>query len=158
MTSNGANHALRRRWIVRAATAVVVAGSVTGLAASLTAAEAAPAAAHKLKVVKVVTRKPFGKMLATTKGKGLSLYYQKTGTCTTSGCLTIWPALELSKGSKATPTGVSCLGTAKLGKRTQITYRGHRLFRYYLDSGASVNGNNLGGFHVMKLTSGKCPK
>ena len=66
--------------------------------------------------------------------------------------------LQLPKGSKATPTGVSCLGTAKLGKRTQITYRGHRLFRYYLDSGASVNGNNLGGFHVMKLTSGKCPK
>jgi hypothetical protein len=158
MTSNGANHGIRQRWIARAATAVVVAGSVTGLAASLTAAQAAPTATHKLKVVKVVTRKPFGKMLATTKGKGLSLYYQKKGTCTTSGCLAIWPALELPKGSKATPIGVSCLGRAKLGKRTQITYRGHRLFRYYLDSGASTSGNNLGGFFVMKLKSGKCPK
>src|SRR6266849_4780202 len=108
MTSNGANQALRRRWIARAATAVVVAGSLTGLSASLTAAEAAPTA-HKLKVVQVVKRKPIGKMLATTKGKGASLYYMPKGNCT-GACLGFWPPLLLPKGSKATPTGVACLG------------------------------------------------
>lgn len=154
MTSNGAN--LRRRWIARAATTVVVAGSLTGLTASLTAADAAPTAT-KLKVVQVVKRKPIGKMLATTKGKGASLYYKPKGSCT-GACLTFWPPLLLPKGSKATPTGVACLGTAKFGKRTQITYRGKRLYTFTSDTGTSVSGNGVAGFKAAKVVSGKCPK
>jgi predicted lipoprotein with Yx(FWY)xxD motif len=157
LTSIGANPAFRRRWIARAATAALVAGSVTGLTAGLTAAQAAPTAAHKLKVVKIVTRKPFGKMLATTKGKGASLYYMPKGKCG-SGCLTFWPPLLLPKGSKATPTGVACLGTVKFGKRTQITYRGKRLYTFTSDSGTSVTGNGIAGFVVAKVKTGKCPK
>jgi predicted lipoprotein with Yx(FWY)xxD motif len=157
MTSNGANHALRRRWIARAATAVVVAGSLTGLTASLTAAQAAPTAAHKLKVVRVVKRKPIGKMLATTKGKGASLYYMPKGNCT-GACLGFWPPLLLPKGSKATPTGVACLGTAKFGKRTQVTYRGRKLYTFTSDTGTSVSGNGVAGFVAAKVKSGKCPK
>jgi predicted lipoprotein with Yx(FWY)xxD motif len=156
MTSNGANQALRRRWIARAATAAVVVGSVTGLTASLTAAQAAPTA-KKLKVVQIVKRKPIGKMLATTKGKGASLYYMPKGTCTGS-CLSFWPPLLLPKGSKATPTGATCLGTAKFGKRTQITYRGKKLYTFTSDSGTSVTGNGVAGFVAAKVKAGKCPK
>jgi predicted lipoprotein with Yx(FWY)xxD motif len=136
---------------------VVVAGSVIGMTASL--AQAAPTAApKKVKVVKVVTRKPFGKMLATTKGKGLSLYYLTKGNTCTGACIGAWPRLELPKGSKGTPTGVTCLGTVKVGKRMQITYRGHALYTFVEDSGTSVNGNGLSGFVVAKVKSGKCPK
>jgi predicted lipoprotein with Yx(FWY)xxD motif len=156
MTSNGASQAFRRRWIARAATAAVVVGSVTGLTASLTAAQAAPSAT-KLKVVQVVKRKPIGKMLATTKGKGASLYYKPKGNCTGS-CLTFWPPLLLPKGSKATPTGVACLGKAKFGKRTQITYRGRKLYTFTSDTGSSVTGNGVAGFVAAKVKTGKCPK
>lgn len=155
MTSNGASQALRRRWIARAATAVVVAGSVTGLTAS--AAMAAPAATPKMKVVQIVKRKPIGKMLATTKGKGASLYYMPKGKCTGS-CLSFWPPLLLPKGSKATPTGVACLGKAKFGKRTQITYRGRPLYTFTSDMGTSVTGNGVAGFVAAKVKTGKCPK
>ncbi len=158
LTSIGANQALRRRWIARAATAALVAGSVTGLTAGLTTvAQAAPTATKKLKVVKVVTRKPFGKMLANTKGKGASLYYKPKGKCTTT-CLSVWPPLLLPKGSKATPIGVACLGTVKFGKRTQITYRGKRLYTFTADTGTSVTGNGVAGFVVAKVKTGKCPK
>ena len=157
MTSIDATQTLRRRWIARAATAALVAGSVTGLTAGLTAAQAAPTATHKLKVVKVVTRKPFGKMLANTKGKGASLYYMPKGKCG-AACLSFWPPLLLPKGSKATPIGVACLRTVKFGKRTQITYRGHRLYTFTSDTGTSVTGNGLAGFVVAKVKTGKCPK
>jgi predicted lipoprotein with Yx(FWY)xxD motif len=135
---------------------VVVTGSVIGMTASL--AQAAPAAPKKVKVVKVVTRKPFGKMLATTKGKGASLYYLTKGNTCTGACLGAWPRLDLPKGSKATPTGVTCLGTVKVGKRRQITYRGHALYTFIEDSGTGVTGNGLSGFVVAKVKSGKCPK
>lgn len=158
LTSIGANQALRRRWIARAATVALAAGSLTGLTAGLTsAAQAAPTAAHKLKVVKIVTRKPIGKMLATIKGKGASLYYMPKGTCG-STCQTFWPPLLLPKGSKATPTGVACLGTAKFGKRLQVTYRGKRLYTFTSDSGAKVTGNGVAGFKAAKVKTGKCPK
>jgi len=152
----GANQALRRRWIVRAATAALVAGSVTGLTAGLTAAAQAAPTVTKLKVVQVVTRKPIGKMLATTKGKGASLYILPKGKCD-STCRSIWPPLLLPKGSKATPTGTACLGTVKLGMRKQVTYRGHRLYTFTSDTGTSVSGDGVAGFHAAKVKTGKCP-
>lgn len=33
----------------------------------------------------------------------------------------------------------------------QVMYSGHRLFWFYADSGASVNGNGVGGFKVAKF-------
>ena len=102
-------------------------------------------------VVKVVNRAPFGKMLATVKGRSL---YETAGTCT-GQCLVIWPRLVLAPG-KTTPTGVSGLGKAafKVGTKTefQVTYKGKRLYTFISDSGSSVNGNGVGGFMVAKVS------
>jgi predicted lipoprotein with Yx(FWY)xxD motif len=156
VTSIGVNTGRRRRWLMRATTAIVVAGSLAAVAASASAATAAPAATPKLKVVKVVTRHPFGKMLATVKGR--SLYYIPSNKCDTS-CLASWPPLLMPKKSKATPTGVTCLSTMKFGtSRKQVTYRGHRLYTFTGDSGSSVNGNHVMGFLVAKLGKGGCPQ
>jgi predicted lipoprotein with Yx(FWY)xxD motif len=141
---------------MRVSTAIVVAGSLAAVTADLSAAQAMPTATHKkVQVVKVVTRKHFGKMLATTKGA--SLYYMPKGSCK-GECLSIWPPLTLHKGSKATPTGTKCLGTAAFGKLRQVTYRGHKLYTFSEDSGTSVNGNNEGGFVVAKVSTKACPK
>lgn len=140
---------------MRAAAAVVAAGSLTAVGASLAAAQAAPAKAHKRQVVKVVTRHPFGKMLA-AKHDNRSLYILTSGTCR-GDCLTVWPPLVLPKGSKSVPTGVKCLGTAKFAKLRQITYRGHRLYKFEDDSGTAVTGNGLEGFVVAKVTARACP-
>jgi hypothetical protein len=142
--------------MMRATTAIVVAGSLTAVTAQVTAAQAAPAAAHKRQVVKVVDRHPFGKMLSALK-TGRSLYYMPTGTCRAT-CLTIWPAAVMTKGSTAIPTGVRCLGTAKFAHLRQLTYRGHRLYMFYTDTGSVVGGNGLGGFVVAKVKTGACPK
>lgn len=102
-------------------------------------------------VVKVVDRAPFGKMLATLKGRSL---YETAGTCT-GQCLTVWPRLVLAPG-KTTPTGVSDLGKAafKVGTKTefQVTYKRHRLYTFVSDSGSSVNGNGVAGFMVAKVS------
>ena len=102
------------------------------------------------KVVQVVTRAPYGKMLATVTG--LSLYI--TSHSCTGGCLTVWPPLVLAAG-KTTPTGALGLGTAtlKVGTKTelQVTFKGHRLYRFESDRGTSVNGNGVGGFTVAKV-------
>ena len=140
--------------MVRAAAAAVVLGSVTAGSAGVAAAQAAPAASKSATVVKVVTRSPFGKMLATTKGR--SLYILPKGSCT-GGCLTAWPPLVMPKG-KTTPLGTHCLKTVKFGSRLQVTYRGRRLYLFAGDSGSSVNGNNVSGFKVAKASTAACPK
>jgi predicted lipoprotein with Yx(FWY)xxD motif len=145
-----------RQWAVRTATAVAVIGSVTGVSAGLVAAQAAPTAAavtKKAVVVKVVTRHPFGKMLATTHGR--SLYIKPHGGCA-AACLAAWPPLFMPKG-KTIPLGTHCLGTMKAGHRRQVTYRGKRLYLFVSDSGSSVTGNNVQGFKVAKISMGSCP-
>ncbi len=140
---------------MRAATAIVVAGSLAAVALDVSAAQAAPATTHKLKVVKVVTRHPFGKMLATVKGR--SLYYIPSNKCN-AACLKFWPALVMPKNSKAVPTGTTCLGTLKSGKSgRQVSYRGHRLYTFISDHGTSVKGNHVAGFLVAKVRTGGCP-
>ena len=142
---------------MRATMAAVAAGSLIVMGTSLSAAQAVPAAkAHKRQVVKVVTRHPFGKMLA-AKHDNRSLYILPSGHCR-GDCLTIWPPLLLPKGSTAVPAGVKCLGTAKFAHLRQITYRGHRLYKFEDDSGSSVTGNGLDGFVVAKFSTGKCHK
>jgi predicted lipoprotein with Yx(FWY)xxD motif len=156
MTQPNASGQRRRRWVTRGATALVAAATITAVTADLAAAQASPAATKKVQVVKVVTRKPFGKILS-KKSSGLSLYYMPSGTCT-GECLSVWPPLLMRKGSTATPAGVKCLGTAKFAKYRQVTYRGHRLYTFTQDSGTSVNGNGEGGFVVAKVVKGSCPK
>ena len=156
MTSIGVISSGRRRWVMRAMTAIVVTGSLAAVAADVSAATAAPAATPKLKVVKVVTRHPFGKMLATVKGR--SLYYIPSNKCNKK-CLAFWPPLLMPKKSKAIPTGVSCLSTLKFGtSRRQVTYRGHRLYTFVSDHGTTVTGNHQEGFLVAKVRTGGCPR
>jgi predicted lipoprotein with Yx(FWY)xxD motif len=141
---------------MRATTAIVVAGSLAAVAANVSAAQAVPVATPKLKVVKVVTRHPFGKMLATVKGR--SLYYIPSNKCDKK-CLAVWPPLLMPKKSKAIPTGVTCLTTLKFGTaRRQVSYRGHRLYTFVNDHGTSVTGNHVAGFLVAKVRTGGCPK
>jgi predicted lipoprotein with Yx(FWY)xxD motif len=153
MTSIGASHGSRRRWVMRVMAAFVVVGSLAVVAADVSAAQAVPAT-NKLQVVKVVTRHPFGKMLATVKGR--SLYTIASNKCTGS-CLPAWPPLLMPKGSKAIPTGVSCLSTVKFGRRLQVEYRGLKLWTFASDKGTSANGNGVMGFKVAKVHTGACP-
>lgn len=103
-------------------------------------------------VVKQATRRHFGKMLVTLKGR--ALYYQPHGSCNAM-CLATWPRLVMPAG-KTIPRGAACLGTAAFGKhhRLQVTYRKHRLYTFTGDSGISVNGNGLIGFVAAKTVRG----
>jgi predicted lipoprotein with Yx(FWY)xxD motif len=124
------------------------------MTADLTAAQAAPAASKSATVVKVVTRHPFGKMLAKTNGR--SLYILPKGSCG-KVCLSAWPPLMMPKG-KTMPKGTHCLGTVKFGHGLQVTYRHRKLYLFAGDSGSSVNGNGLSGFKVAKISTMACPK
>jgi predicted lipoprotein with Yx(FWY)xxD motif len=138
------------RWLSGAAVAVAMAG--TAVAVGPTVASAQPVKAHNSKsavVVKERTRRHFGKILVTPKGR--ALYVLPSGTCTGS-CLTVWPRLVMPKG-KTMPKGATCLATAKFGSghRLQVTYRKMRLYTFISDSGTSVNGNGVAGFKVAKV-------
>ena len=147
----------RRRRIVRHRTRFVgtlaLAGAIAGGGGALVFAGGPVQAAtgSSEAVVKVVNRAPFGRMLATLKGRSL---YTTKGTCT-GQCLVIWPRLVLAPG-KTTPTGVIGLGKVafKVGTKTeyQVTYRGKRLYTFVDDSGSQVNGNGVAGFVVAKVT------
>src|SRR5258708_95455 len=140
------------RWTARTAACAVAIGGLPASAAGLTVAQAATPHATKATVVKVVTRHPFGKMLATIHGR--SLYILPTGSCS-GGCIAAWPRLLMPKHTTV-PLGTHCLKTVRVGHRLQVTYRGKRLYLFYLDSGSSVNGNGQGGFKVAKVISGPC--
>ncbi len=147
---------LRRRWTVRTAAAIAIAGSLTAVAAEVSVAQAAPATVRKTTVVKIATRHPFGRILTTVNGR--SLYVLPHGSCT-GGCLGVWPVLLMPKGrGSSTPVGAPCLGKAPFGHRWQVTYRNQRLYLFAGDSGTSVNGNNVGGFKVAKLVARSCPR
>jgi predicted lipoprotein with Yx(FWY)xxD motif len=142
-----------RRWLARTVTAAVIVGSMTALSADLASAQAAPTVTKRATVVKVVTRRPFGKILATIHGR--SLYIRPNRSCT-GMCLASWPPLLMPKG-KTIPVGTRCLGTKPRGRRLQVTYRDQRLYLFSGDSGSSVNGNGVSGFKVAKVSTRACP-
>jgi len=148
-----ANIGPTKRWLTRTATAAVVIGSMTALSADLAPAQAAPTVTKKATVVKVVTRRHFGKILATIHGR--ALYIKPMGGCT-GQCLTFWPPLLMPKG-KTIPLGTHCLGTKMRGIRLQVTYRGERLYKFANDTGKSVRGNGVSGFKVAKFSTKACP-
>ena len=84
---------------------------------------------------------PLGKVLATANGRALYLFrHDKTTKSTCYGaCATDWPPLLTKVAKPAVGTGVkaSLIGTTmrKDGKR-QVTYRGHPLYRFFLDKRA----------------------
>jgi predicted lipoprotein with Yx(FWY)xxD motif len=144
-------------WTARAVVATLLVSGSTAATAGITAAAQAqsrPAASgSSATVVNVAMRSGFGKILVTVNG-GHSLYEHPNGSCGPA-CRSIWPPLLMPAG-KTTPKGASCLATAKLGKRLQVTYNGQRLYTFTGDSGHSVNGNGVAGFKVAKVTTA-CP-
>jgi len=144
-----------RAWRTRVAgatAALALAGSLTAIGVS--AAQAQPSTTRKATVVKVVTRQPVGKMLATIHGR--SLYVLLPGHTCPSGCLLSWPPLLMPRG-KTIPLGTRCLETAKFHRRLQVTYRDRRLYLFTGDSGSSLNGNGVSGFVAAKVKTRPCP-
>jgi predicted lipoprotein with Yx(FWY)xxD motif len=130
-----------------------VASGLVALSAGVTAAQAQSPATNRATVVKVAARHGFGRLVVTIHGR--ALYTAPPSGCT-GGCLTIWPPLLMPRG-KTIPLGTHCLGTARFGHRLQVTYREHRLYLFYLDSGTSVSGDEMGGFEVARAVSSACP-
>jgi predicted lipoprotein with Yx(FWY)xxD motif len=144
-------------WTGRAVVAaLLVSGSMAataGMAAQAQAQIRPAGSGSSATVVNAARRLGFGKILVTING-GHSLYEHPSGSCTAS-CQSIWPPLLMPAG-KTIPKGASCLATAKLGIKLQITYHAQRLYTFTGDSGHSVNGNGVAGFVVAKVTTA-CP-
>ena len=136
-------------WTARAVVAAVLIGGSTVATAGIAAAASGGAGTGtSAVVVKEAFRTGFGKMLV-TQGTGMALYTNPAG-CS-AACQSIWPPLLMPAGA-TTPTGAPCLATAKLGTKLQVTYHKLRLYTFTGDSGHSVNGNGVAGFHVAKVT------
>lgn len=162
-TSAGAQ---TRRMPLRAKTAVgaaalALSASALGAGLAMPAASARPAKTGVVPhtgsavVVKISPLRTHGttkfkNVLTTTATVGKTLY--TAATCNQT-CQAIWPPLLMPVG-KTIPLGpktlVGKLRTIHFGKtRLQVTYNGHPLYTFVSDSGASVNGNNVGGFTVI---------
>jgi predicted lipoprotein with Yx(FWY)xxD motif len=127
-----------------------VLGIVPAAAASVAPTGHVAAAAKSAVVVKISkSRGGFKDVLTTTAGAGRTLY---TAASCSGGCLSAWPPLYMPKGATVPkgPKGLAGLGTVKMGKRLQVTYKKHRLYTFTGDSGSSVNGNGVAGFSVIK--------
>ena len=144
------------RAVSRAAGAVVAAVLVGGAmtaTAGIAAAQvhpSGPSRATSAVVVKEASRTGIGKMLVTA-GTGRSLYTNPAG-CGTA-CQSVWPPLTMPAGATV-PKGAPCLATAKLGNKLQVTYHKMRLYTFVNDTGHSVNGDGVAGFHAAKLVKG----
>jgi predicted lipoprotein with Yx(FWY)xxD motif len=137
-------------WTARAVVAaVLISGTTVATAGIAAAVPGAAGTGTSAVVVKEAVRTGFGKMLV-THGAGMALYTNPAG-CSAS-CQSIWPPLVMPAGA-TTPTGAPCLATAKLGTKLQVTYHKLRLYTFTGDSGHSVNGNGVAGFHVAKVTA-----
>jgi predicted lipoprotein with Yx(FWY)xxD motif len=140
-------------WAARAVVAAVLVGGGTAATAGIAAAQAhpsGPSTATGAVVVKEAFRMGIGKMLVTA-GTGRSLYTNPAG-CS-AACQSIWPPLTMPAGATV-PKGAPCLATAKLGHQLQVTYHKMRLYTFTGDTGHSVNGNGVAGFHAAKLVKG----
>jgi predicted lipoprotein with Yx(FWY)xxD motif len=119
-------------------------------AGALAPAQAVAHAGRPAVVVKIsAARGGFKHVLTNTSRVGRTLY---TASSCSGSCLTSWPALLMPKGTSIPkgPKGLTGLGTKRLGKRLQVTYKRHPLYLFSGDTGSSVNGNGLAGFTVMK--------
>ena len=138
-------------WTARAVVAAVLVGGVTAATAGIAAAQTGPGpAGTSALVVNEAFRMGFGKVLV-VHGSGRALYTNPNG-CS-AACQSIWPPLLMPVGT-TTPTGAPCLGTATHGTRLQVTYHKLRLYEFINDTGHSVTGNGVAGFHVAKVVTG----
>jgi len=135
----------------RVVVAAALVGGVTAATAGIAAAQTGPGpVSTNALVVKEAFRTGFGKVVV-VHGSGRALYTNPAG-CSTA-CQSVWPPLLLPAGA-TTPTGAPCLGTAALGTKLQVTYHGKRLYTFINDTGHSVTGNGVAGFHVAKVVQG----
>jgi predicted lipoprotein with Yx(FWY)xxD motif len=140
-------------WGARAVVAAVLVSGSTAATAGIAAAQVHPSGPSRATSAVVVTkafRAGIGKMLVTPV-VGRALYTNPAG-CNTA-CQGIWPPLTMPAGATV-PKGAPCLGTAKLGTKLQVTYHKMRLYMFIGDTGHSVNGNGLAGFHAAKVVTG----
>ena len=136
-------------WAARTVVAAVLVGGVTAATAGIAAAQTGPGpAGTSVVMVKEAFRTGFGKILVTVPA-GKALYTNPNGCSTT--CQSVWPPLVMPSGAP-TPTGAPCLSTAPLGTKLQVTYHTLRLYTFINDTGHSVTGNGVAGFHVAKVT------
>jgi len=135
----------------RVVVAAVLACGVTAATAGIAAAQTGPGpVGTNALVVKEAFRMGFGKVVV-VHGSGRALYTNPAG-CS-AACQSVWPPLLLPAGA-TTPTGAPCLGTARLGTKLQVTYHKLRLYEFINDTGHSVTGNGVAGFHVAKVVQG----
>ena len=136
-------------WTARAVVAAVLVGGVTTATAGIAAAQTGPGPTGTTAlVVNEAFRTGFGKVVV-VHGTGRALYTNPNG-CS-AACQSVWPPLVMPAGA-TTPTGAPCLGTARLGTQLQVTYHKLRLYTFVNDTGHSVTGNGVAGFHVAKVT------
>ena len=137
-------------WAARAVVAGAMVAGVTAATAGIAAGQtgSGPAGGTTALVVNEAFRTGFGKVLV-VHGSGRALYTNPNG-CS-AACQSVWPPLLMPVGT-TTPTGAPCLGTAPHGTRLQVTYHKLRLYTFINDTGHSVTGNGVAGFHVAKVT------
>ena len=107
-------------------------------------------------VVKILSTRPYGKILVSVKGFALYTYSRDTRNHSNCNgqCLGVWPPLTLAKGIVPAGRGVSDLGVIvrSNGKR-QVTYRGRPLYFFASDTRAGqTKGQGVGNFSVAKLS------
>jgi predicted lipoprotein with Yx(FWY)xxD motif len=136
---------MRRRLTAIGIAVLVAGGAVAGLA-SVAASKPSAAATVKIRSTKL------GKILVDAKGRTLYLFEKdKHGKSACSGaCAANWPPL-LTTGKPKAGTGAraSKLGTTKRSDgKTQVTYGGHPVYRFVLDSNkpGSTKGEGVDAF------------
>jgi predicted lipoprotein with Yx(FWY)xxD motif len=118
---------------------------------ALLAAGAAIGMSHVARASMTVRTTALGKVLADQRGRTLYLFEKdKRGMSACSGsCVSFWPPL-LTNGKPRVATGIkrSLLGTIRRSDgRTQVTYGGHPLYRFSLDTRAGqTKGEGLDDF------------
>src|SRR5262249_47702074 len=140
-------------WAARAVVAAVLARGSTAATAGIAAAPIHPAGPSRGTSAR-------GGQKAVPTGVGKKLVTARLGPAPytkpprgRTACHSIWPPLTMPAGATV-PKGAPCLATVRLGSKLQVTYHKLRLYTFVNDTGHSVNGNGLSGFHAAKLVKG----
>ena len=146
---------LRSRSItIAAALAAISGGAAIGAVSSAGAATAHPASSAVLKVASVSvssgTSSKSHRVLVNSSGMPV---YMLTGDskshpkCTSSQCLSAWPAVTTKAKKPALGKGVSGkVGVWRHNHINQVTLNGHPLYTYAADSAGSASGEGLKSF------------
>lgn len=134
----------------------IMAVSVLALVVAIAVPTTADAAVHDQRakssggLIRLEKSKKYGRILADRDGRTLYFLTATTGKsfACTGACASIWPPV-LTKERPRAGKGVDSklLGTVKRGSGRQVTYDGHRLYRYAGDVGpAQANGEGISDF------------